>query len=287
MIGQQNLYKELSELIETDKFPRFSIFHGIDGDEKLELAQEIGKKYFKDTVEVEPKIDAVREMISTSYHVVQKTLFIIKDSSTMSGAAKNALLKITEEPPGMCFFILLTNDLQTVLGTIKSRAVTFKMDAYSKDCLIEYARTSSKDKLLVADEEFVRDVCDTPADVIKILGYGISDFRQFMDNVEYNIHRVTLSNAFKLASYVNLKDSPEKYDLNLFWKAYISICRRHQQDAKSDKEMTAYVNQIKITSDYLNQLNSRSVYKSAKFDLWIIDITEDLLYNKYVQGDSK
>ena len=70
------------------------------------------------------KIDQIRELQSRSYLTPQRAaqrLIIIESADRMNVAAANALLKILEEPAAHTVFLLLAQQLSTVLPTILSR----------------------------------------------------------------------------------------------------------------------------------------------------------------------
>ena len=54
-------------------------------------------------------------------------IYIIADADMMSVEAQNALLKTIEEPPEYAVIMLLTENAETLLPTIRSRCVMMKM----------------------------------------------------------------------------------------------------------------------------------------------------------------
>ncbi|MGC1182876.1 DNA polymerase III subunit delta' [Legionella sp.] len=70
------------------------------------------------------KIDQIRELQNYSYLTPQRAahrLIIIQSSDRMNTAAANALLKILEEPAKHTLFLLMAQQLSTVLPTVLSR----------------------------------------------------------------------------------------------------------------------------------------------------------------------
>lgn len=69
-------------------------------------------------------IDAIREMrnfLAQKPNASRYRTLIIDDAHTLTGEAGNALLKITEEPPGAALIILVAQDCEMLLPTIQSR----------------------------------------------------------------------------------------------------------------------------------------------------------------------
>ncbi len=65
-------------------------------------------------------------------------IYLINDAEKMNVQAQNALLKTIEEPPAYAIIILLTNNADVMLPTIKSRCVTLHLKALSDDLVKAY-----------------------------------------------------------------------------------------------------------------------------------------------------
>lgn len=87
-----------------------------------------------DVIEVEEegeiKVDAarrVREEASILPNEGARKVFLIAHAERMNPTAQNALLKVLEEPPKYCFFILLTTQPERILETILSRCTRYRL----------------------------------------------------------------------------------------------------------------------------------------------------------------
>ena len=73
-------------------------------------------------------VDEIREQVVDSMQVKPYSskykVYIIKDAEKMTEEAENALLKTIEEPPEYGVLILITNDPEKLLPTIRSRCIT-------------------------------------------------------------------------------------------------------------------------------------------------------------------
>jgi DNA polymerase-3 subunit delta' len=67
-------------------------------------------------------------------------IYIIEDAHTMTIQAQNALLLTLEEPPPYVIFILLCENTETLLETIRSRAPILRMKIPQKSETIEYLK---------------------------------------------------------------------------------------------------------------------------------------------------
>ena len=268
MIGQRNLQSRIEQLIENRTFPRFSILVGPRGSGKKTFAKFIKYK-FRDALfaDVGIGVDAVRDIISNAYKSTRPIIYLIADADNMSNAAKNALLKVTEEPPNNAYFIMTLEDENNTLETIRSRGTVFHMDRYTPDDIRRYCRTG--ENLWPSEiEEIVVSLADTPGDV-NILGK--SDVQEFYDYVQLvvdNIAEVSLANAFKIPSKVALKDTDEGYDLRLFWKAFMKVTF----DTKVGYENWGLA--VEVTSKYLQKLSVKGINRQMLIDCWLMEIRE-------------
>lgn len=80
----------------------------------------------------------IREDVHTLPNDLDFKLYIIEDAHTMTAQAQNALLLTLEEPPSFVRFLLLCENTQTVLETIKSRAPILRTEPVDPDRIAEY-----------------------------------------------------------------------------------------------------------------------------------------------------
>ena len=278
MIGQKNLQSRIEQLIENHTFPRFSILVGPKGSGKKMLADEIKELFNKhnNTDEYifsfrvqDVKIDTVRDVIKCAYSCNSTAIYIIPDADNMSNAAKNALLKVTEEPPNEAYFIMTLEDENNTLETIRSRGTVFHMDRYTPDEIYQYA--CDFDHCDTESYKLFTSICETPGEVDILKKMGSKEFYDYVQLVVDNIAEVSLSNAFKIPSKVALKDDAEGYDLRLFWKAFISVCRERSQEFY-EKDSAKYWEGIIITSKHLQSLRIKGINKQMLIDDWVINI---------------
>lgn len=89
-------------------------------------------------------VKAIREKLIEDAYIMPnegvRKIYIIPRAQDMQSAAQNALLKILEEPPAYCSFLLLTNASEKLLGTIRSRSVELNLFPLSQNELISHLR---------------------------------------------------------------------------------------------------------------------------------------------------
>lgn len=106
-----------------------------------------------DNTDVEKKqitVDDVRKVVdflTVGSHLGQKKIVFIEDSSKLNLNSSNALLKILEEPPSFALFIILSNNLGSVLPTIKSRAMKYRVTKPDIDVATKYLANTNIDNV--------------------------------------------------------------------------------------------------------------------------------------------
>ena len=268
MIGQRNLQKQLNDLIENNKFPRFAVFVGAKGSGKKLIADTISKQLTTYQIKaVDLSVGTIREIIQEAYKQRESCCYILADADTMSLAAKNALLKVTEEPPNNSYFIMTLEDINNTPETIKSRATVFNMETYTQSEIVEFY-TRQFPKGTKEEKELVKSICTTMGEAMLFVSQKPVEFINYIKSVYENINEVSGANSFKIANRISLKEDAEGFDLELFWKCFILYC---MNEYKATKEQ-AHIERLKITSKYLRQLKTKGINKQMLFDCWILDI---------------
>ena len=266
MIGQESLLQHFKSLIKNDALQHFCLFVGQRGSGKKRLMVEVVEMLGADCVIEDISVAAVREMIENAYKNTQPVVYVIPDADNMSTQAKNALLKVTEEPPNNAYFFISLEDVNNTLPTIKSRAAIYRMQNYSNAELRQYFNENYK----VSDEyaTIVLSLCETPGEIDRLCAMNAEEFYQYVEKVIDNIAVASGANVFKISEKIALKeDTQDKYDLRLFFKAFMTICID-----KMDVNAVKYAKGVSITSDYLRELNVSGLNKQMLFDSWILEI---------------
>lgn len=258
MIGQTKLINYIDGL---KTVPHFIVIVGSKGSGKTTLAKYIAEKLNATFSVCGIKVDEIREIIDTAYRVRDKVVYCIKDGDTMRAEAKNAMLKITEEPPENAYFILTVQDESSLLATIKSRAVVLTIEPYSKQDIIDYA-TATKQSIL----DYL-DIAMTPYELDVLNAYG-KEFLEFVELVVDNIAEVEPSNAFKSSSKLALK-SDEGYDLKLFFQTFTKICI-----SRITGNTLKYANGAIATIPFEMECTKLGVNKQQLYDRWVFKIRE-------------
>ncbi len=180
IVGNEDAKRRIGAAIEAGRLPHALMLVGKPGSGKLTFAKQIAaalncenknsdihslpcnmcntcRRIMKDgfldvkLFEKEPekasfRVDIVRNMLSDimlSPTESDYKVYIFKGAHTMNDSAQNALLKILEEPPEGGILILLVEETDKILTTIKSRVQTVAMQQFEYRTIDEYLTKNS------------------------------------------------------------------------------------------------------------------------------------------------
>lgn len=265
MIGQTKLLTTIDKMINSG-FPRFTILCGQPCSGKKTIARHIADKLGAQLVVGSIKVDDIRQIITMSYKQSQPTVYLLADTDKMSPAAKNALLKVTEEPPRQAYFIITITDINNTLTTLKSRGMVLNIDPYTPKEILQYTE-SKQYQLNNSERNILQNLCTTPGEVDTLVEYNVQEFYNYIQLVVQNIGTVSGANAFKIGQKLKYKEEDDGWDITLFMRAlmfnYLDIIKTNPKNCHSS---------IRIISKYLSQLNTTGINKSATVDMMILEL---------------
>jgi len=267
IIGQTALLDYILKV--GNNLPHFIVLVGRKGSGKRRIAEVIAETLGCVYSETDISVQNVREVIDTAYTSATRVLYCFADADTMRAEAKNAMLKITEEPPVNAYFVLTVQDESSLLDTVKSRADVLRMFPYSNSDIRTYVE-AHETTLSKSDLDILIPTCYTPGDVDMLMGYNIQEFYDYVKLVYDNIVEVEPANAFKSSLKLAIK-TEDGYDLGLFWQMFLYIAMLdliHNTDEHKNGCM------ITVTNIYLNKLQKVGVNKQQLYDGWVFDIRE-------------
>jgi len=92
-------------------------------------------------------VDKVREVIKEIYirpKLCHRRIFIIDEAHLMNDASQNALLKVIENPPEYAIFVLLTENKNMLLNTVRSRSMIIKIPPLSNEEILKLSDKKSQ-----------------------------------------------------------------------------------------------------------------------------------------------
>ncbi len=270
IFGQKKLIDKIDRLIENDDLPRYIIIQGPTGSGKHLIGDYISRKLNALLVPCDITVDAVREIIDISYTLTEPTVYLWPDTQKMSVSAKNAVLKVTEEPPQQAYFIMTVDSTTNMLNTLVSRGYVLDILPYTIDDLLEYINYKYSD-MPDKTKNLIVDLASNIGDVIKFANMDIKRLNDIVDTLCNNIGNVNLANELKITTLLKFKSDDkdeDKIDPLVFMKA---VMIRFSEYMISDYNLL-YADLINLTSKYMADLNSKSLNRQAVVDNWILQM---------------
>lgn len=272
MIGQSFLRAQINNWVDSNSLPRFIIISGDKGSGKNTLSHIITRQLSAVEVDCGLSVDAVREAVMNCYRCNGVTVYRFLNADKMSVQAKNALLKITEEPPRSAYFIMTVQNSQNVLETLLSRCTHLKMAMYRKEELVEYlnTKTTENHNLYL---KFARNM----GDIDELMQIDVVQFNDFCQKVVENIGVVSGVNAFKIANSLRFKeDDVTGYDISLFLQGIASILMEGYCATDDGESYLKHWKALVRTRRCMNEISVVGVKKDSIIDMWILDMRDIL-----------
>lgn len=274
IVGQKRILSRIDQMASVG-FPRFTILIGPEGSGRKTISRYINKKLNADISYIGISADEVRGIVDNSYFVKSPIVYVIADADKMSVAAKNSLLKITEEPPNNAYFIMTITDREYTLRTLLSRANVLYMDPYTEEELREYVNMpnmfTTQDKMPISSEGW-NTLYKISGNIGRLEEFRSSDFQKLLDfcwKVAENIHNVSGANALKIVNSLKLKDSDSTgFDVGMFLDV-MTYLYNSEIEPKYEAALS-----VRATLRCKEDLRIKGINKQATMDAWIFRIRE-------------
>ncbi|SHK17267.1 DNA polymerase III subunit delta' [Paramaledivibacter caminithermalis] len=198
-----------------------------------------------------------------------KKIFIIEDSHTMTISAQNRLLKILEEPPGYCIIILVAQNSNSLLPTIRSRSQTIKFNRISKILIEDYLKRNYN----IKDENLLIFSGFSDGSIGKAINlYESEEFKNRRNTTLDIIDEVIRGDKLKLLDYVDFFIKNKDYideilDLFSIWFRDLLLLSQTRED-----KYLLNIDKIDILRIHMNRLSCKKLGRT-------IDIIEETKKN--------
>jgi len=206
IIGHSSIKIQINNSIRLDKLSHAHLLVGEDGIGKSILARDIGLKVLGET-EDRQYVDLVEWRIEKNKSTIgvnsirtlieeinkkpfegDKKVIIIYNAHKMTVQAQNAFLKTIEEPPKNVTILLLCENLEVILDTIKSRCQIHKLKSLNVDEMQKFLKIN---------------YCDLSVEEIRVIiafsdGIPGKAKKFILDNNFKDIRNITLEILLKL-----------------------------------------------------------------------------------------
>lgn len=214
IIGNKQIKEMLMKTVEQNTVSNSYLFIGIDGIGKKLIATEFAKmllcmgeeKYCNkcksciefnsknnpDFLYIEPegssiKIEQIRYLqnkIQEKPIISSKKVYIINDANLMTVEAQNCLLKTLEEPPEYAIIILVGNNENSFLATIKSRCVIMHFKALENAEIKKFLEEKLGEKNLDANPFDIFQGSIGKAIILKDKKEDYRNINELLENIE-------------------------------------------------------------------------------------------------------
>lgn len=244
LIGQK---KNLDLIKNWKTMPSFLIVQGNNDMGKTYFVKYLCKKFGLGYMLLDNKVDTVRKVVSTAVPN-ENIVYHFKDFHLASVNAKNALLKITEEPL-QGNYIVITGLKQ--IDTLESRARIIKMQPYSDEELQEFISGSNIDPIIA--NKLIGCNFRTPSTILKYSKVeGISNIISFAESTATDIYRLNQTDVNKIASRFNRTYEKGNVDEALI---FIEILCNLLEMQLVQKQYLGFMEEFKVLFDVKHQLS--------------------------------
>ncbi len=276
IIGNNQIKEILQNSIQNGVISHSYLFLGKQGIGKKLLAKELAKEILeveKEQIEnnnhpdfmcIEPdgnslKIEQIRDLqkkVQEKPIISNKKVYIIDDAEKMTTEAQNCLLKTLEEPPSFVTIILIGNNENAFLSTIKSRCMILHFQPIEDELMKQYLEKNYG----------ITNLTQSQLDMFQgSIGKAIllKDKKKEYENIESIIENLTNKNLIEITKLAEplYKEKEEIFEI----LDYINIILY-----KHAKENFLYTNCIKIVENTKKRLK-----QNANYDMSI----DNLIFN--------
>ena len=291
IIGNEEVKKNLINIIKTENISHSYIFVGINGIGKFLFAKEFAKAILCENENIKPcntckacmsfetennpdiiiidqkedtiKTEQIKNLVSNVLEKPiqsKKKIYIINNSENMTKEAQNSLLKTLEEPPEYVVIILVTKNDNLLLNTIKSRCIKISFNSLTRLQIKEY---------------FTRIAENINDNMYEVFGgslenaLNLKDIQALYDKINNSFKKIENLNELQI---LKLKEDlfVEKEDV-FFILDYLNTIF-HNKAIENVQNSVKYSNCIKIIEETKNRIKSNSNYDMAidnfLFTIW-------------------
>jgi len=226
---------DVNLLIDQGSYPDFKI---IESDNKNIKKEEIKK---------------LESAFSVKHLYGKYLIYLIKDAEKLNDSSANALLKFLEEPDGQVVAILLTEQIQSILPTIRSRCQQIKFAKAPREALIEDLINQEVSASMAATLSMVTNDIDTALELATDEQFLLArkTVLKLVEIVHQNVHEALLFVHDEWLPLFKEKEEMEQaLDLLLFAYRDMVAIKANQNSTCTYPDMYQRFNDIGLTLTY-------------------------------------
>ena len=213
-------------------------------------------------------VDDIREQVNNTVQIKPYQgpykIYIIPQADMMTVQAQNALLKTIEEPPSYAVIMLLTENAETLLATIKSRGVMLKLRNIKDEIIKKYLM----EKMEVPD--YKADVCAAFAQgnlgkaIMLAKSDHFNEIREDAMHLMHHIHEMEISEIVEAINHITVYklEISDYLDILMIWYRDVLLYK-----ATKDADKLVFKDQLK----YMKEQAKKSSYEGIELILKSLD----------------
>ncbi|WP_342558188.1 DNA polymerase III subunit delta' [Metasolibacillus sp. FSL K6-0083] len=219
------------------------------------------------------KVDQVRELISemtmTAAEAGRK-IYVLHHADKLNTASANTLLKFLEEPDGDVIAILLTEQIQSMLPTIRSRCQHIKFSQLPRQVIVQRLVEQGVTQSMAATVSVVANELDTALFLAKdeLFAHARKTVLKLIEAVRKNVHEAMLIvHEEWLPSFKERNEMEQALDLLLFAYRDIVALKANMESACTYPDMLQAFKDVALHTTYEQLSNQMQAILQARQQL--------------------
>ena len=240
---------KVSKLIEANSHPDLLVIEPEDNDKKSFISVD--------------QIRKCSQFFMQTSSMSKWRVCIIDSLDLMDISSTNSILKILEEPPSNCLFLIISHNINRVLDTIRSRCLELKFKNLNDEIIIERIKFLKPDILKNELDNFIVNANGSIGNLENLIH---SDSLRISDEINNIFDRGELNEDIYEFSDFILKDTEGLNKFDIFTDILISKINSYiKKRASYSNDFKDYNEKVfKIRDSILDLISQERVYKLNK-----------------------
>ena len=187
-------------------------------------------------------IRGVIEFASISTHIASKKIIFIENANLLNQNSANALLKILEEPAPYILFVLISNNVEQLLPTLRSRCYKFAVARSNRELSLAYL----SDKAIENTEFWLDYYQNSPL-------FEVSVTSAQLELLILTLTKPSIENIFKLAEVYDGKTISFSFFVEFMLKWIVSLAMFYRMQT-SQSQLPKLFDNADCFSIYLDDI---------------------------------
>lgn len=260
-IGQKKLHRFLEEAT-LQTLPQSLLLIGDKGCGKHTFCNELKNKLQVSSMELDDKFSD--ETVNDLFNICYPTLCFI-DVDNFSPNAQNSLLKVLEEPPVYCYFILICNNISGVIPTLLNRCKQWRFEGYSKMEMYEFIED---DMLPLDDADILIEIAKTPGKLKELQSQSYKEMIDLSTTIVEKIGNASISNTLTIGDKIAFKNEKDKFDFDTFIQILKYVLVRKIKNEPNPHYINMYSTYLAFDRQLTNTLSKQRLFDNLIIKLW-------------------